>query len=119
MTSYSDLGRSSLYAIYIPMYMNFLGGYYNSGGTKIREIRYSQCQYGVLGNYYPAVYCYSTETMKNTFVSFCRVTTFQYLGKEKAKIQKMTLQVKKDSPKKREREDDNDDTSREIGRAHV
>ena len=29
-----------------------------------------------------AVGC-STETMKNTFVSFRRVTTFQYLGKEK------------------------------------
>ena len=57
-------------------------------------------------------YCCSTETTKNTFVSFRRVTTFQYLGKEKAKIQKMTLQVKKDSPRKREREDDNDDTSR-------
>ena len=58
-------------------------------------------------------YCCSTETTKNTFVSFRRITTFQYLGKQKERIQKMTLQVKKDSPKKREREDDNDDTSRE------
>ena len=33
-------------------------------------------------------YCCSTETMKNTFVSFCRVTTFQYLGKEKEKYRK-------------------------------
>ena len=38
-TTYSDLRVSALDEICIQMYMNFLGGYYNSGGTKIREIR--------------------------------------------------------------------------------
>ena len=38
-TTYSDLQVSALDEIYIQMYMNFLGGYYYSGGTKIREIR--------------------------------------------------------------------------------
>ena len=45
-------------------------------------------------------YCCSTETVKNTFVSFCRVTTFQYLGHDKEHIQKMTFQLRKDCPKK-------------------
>ena len=57
--------------------------------------------------------CCSTETVKNTFLSFRRVTTFQYLGANKRYIHRMTLQVKKDSPRKREREDGSDDTSRE------
>ena len=56
-------------------------------------------------------YCCSTETTKNTYVSFRRVTTFQYLGADKHYIHEMTLQVKRDSPKKQEREDGSDDTS--------
>ena len=39
-TTYSDLRESASHAIRrIQMYMDFLGGYYITGGTKIREIR--------------------------------------------------------------------------------
>ena len=38
-TTYSDLRETSSYATCMQMYMDFLGGYYITGGTKIREIR--------------------------------------------------------------------------------
>ena len=38
-TYYSDLRESASHATRMQMYMDFLGGYYITGGTKIREIR--------------------------------------------------------------------------------
>ena len=38
-TAYADLRENALHVTCIQMYMNFLGGYYITGGTKIREIR--------------------------------------------------------------------------------
>ena len=47
-------------------------------------------------------YCTSTEMEKSTFVNFCRIHLFHYEGKQRKKVQRMTLQIEqeeKEAPK--------------------